>query len=65
MSYRIEDVVHENGRSWVLRKGPGWFEVYTTGITHSTRCGTFHFSARPGYALERAIEHAAKLATHN
>lgn len=63
MSYRIQDVVHENGCAWVLRKGPGWFEVYRTGLTHSTRCGTFHFSTRPAYALERAIEHAEKLAT--
>lgn len=36
MSYKEADIVHENGRLWVLRdKKYHCYTVYETGITHS------------------------------
>ena len=53
--YKVNQIAYENGKHWVLEKASGWFEVYTIGIIHSTRCATVHYSDRPQYALERAI----------
>ncbi len=36
MSYRLEDIVFEMGKHWVLSV-PNGYEVYRIGITHSTR----------------------------
>lgn len=52
MSYKLSDVVHENGRHWVLRVKAG-FEVYKDGVTHSTRCARIGWHGEAG--LEKAI----------
>lgn len=52
------DILHENGNHWVSReKGVGHFKVWEVRGCASYLCGTFHFSSRPEYALERAIKH--------
>lgn len=33
-SYKIEDIIHENGKFWVLRDKTG-YHVMHTGVTHS------------------------------
>ena len=52
---RINQIAYENGNHWVFKKAQGHYEIYKTGITHSTRCGIVHYSDKPLYALERAI----------
>ena len=52
MSYKLEDVVHESKGHWVLRIKDG-FEVYRTGVTHSTRCSQIGFTGDVG--LQKAI----------
>jgi hypothetical protein len=58
MSYREQDIVHEQGRHWVL-KVPTGFEVYRIGITHSTRVARIGW---PGtqQGLDRAIAECAR-----
>lgn len=56
--HKEADIAHENATHWVLRKGPGHFEVYRSGLTHSTRCAIVHFSSEPNRALARAITEA-------
>ena len=48
-------IIHENGLHWVSREGPGHFKVWEVTGVASYRRGTYHFSSRPEYALERAI----------
>lgn len=64
-SYREGDIMHENGRFWVLRVPgkKGCYQVLRTEVTHSIVRGTFHFSNRPDYALARAIEDCDKRAS--
>lgn len=42
MSYNLSNIVMEKGEYWALRvkKPSGYisYEVYKTGVTHSTRC---------------------------
>jgi hypothetical protein len=56
-------IVYEVGSYFITRKGTGWYEVWENGITSSTRKGTFHFSDKPDYALQRAREKADQLAS--
>ena len=35
MSYREEDIVHENGSAWVLKERDS-YTVFMSGVTHST-----------------------------
>ena len=35
MSYKEKDIIHENGKFWVLKNKEG-FHVMISGITHST-----------------------------
>ncbi len=37
MSYQEKDIAFECGQHWVLKLKMG-YEVYRTGVTHSTRC---------------------------
>lgn len=51
-------ITHERPNYWVRKctdKGPGWFEVYSIGVTHSTRCATIHYPSEPEKARTRAI----------
>lgn len=45
---RPEDILHETAHFWVLAVGKKGFEVYRTGLTHSTRV------ARIGHATEQS-----------
>ncbi len=49
MTYKLSDVVYEQGEYWVLRV-PSGFEVYRTGITHSTRCAQIGYVGNEGIA---------------
>ena len=51
-SYTEKDIAFEKGDYWVLKVATG-FEVYRTGITHSTRCAQIGFKGEAG--LQRAI----------
>ena len=51
--YKETDIAYEKGCFWVLNLGSKGFEVYKTGITHSTRCAVIGFSGQTG--LDRAI----------
>ena len=52
MTYELKDIVHESGPFWVLKVDHG-FDVYKTGVTHSTKCATIGFKGAEG--LARAI----------
>lgn len=56
-AYKLADVVHETAQHWVLRV-PGGFEVYKTGVTHSTRCAQIGFTGDEG--LQRAISECVR-----
>ena len=53
MSYKESDITYEKGPYWVLNTGLKGFEVYKTGITHSTRCAVIGYKGQNG--LDRAI----------
>lgn len=41
MSYRIEDIVLENKKGFVIKVAPNEYHMYEIGVTHSVRCGRF------------------------
>ena len=51
MSYKESDIAYEQGNFWVLNLGSKGFEVYKTGITHSTRCAVIGYSGSNGLTL--------------
>jgi hypothetical protein len=51
--YKESDIAYEKGPFWVLNLKAKGFEVYKTGITHSTRCARIGFTGAEG--LKRAI----------
>jgi hypothetical protein len=53
------DILYENGDFWVCRAGK-WFEVYRSGVTHSTRVATIGYEGQAG--LDRAKSEADKRA---
>ena len=55
MSYSVKQIAFEGSNHWVLDKGTGWFEVYKTGITASTKVATIHYSNDIELAKEKAI----------
>ncbi len=61
MKYLESDIAHENGKFWVLKlpKDKG-FQVYESGITHSTLRDTIGFPGQEG--LDKAIEKCDKRA---
>lgn len=56
-SYKLKDVVFEQGKHWVLRVDGG-YEVYRTGVTHSTRCAQIGYTGERG--LQKAIAEAQR-----
>ena len=54
-AYKLKDVKYEIGNFWVLKVEHG-YEVYKTGITHSTRCAQIGFKDEVG--LSKAIAEA-------
>ena len=58
MSYREEDIKHETKDFWVLDVGKKGYEVYKTGITHSTRVASIGHGPAPQLGLTRAITEA-------
>ena len=55
---RVKDIMHETPRYWVLRVPTG-YEVYKTGVTHSTRCAKIGWP-NSDKGLNRAISEANK-----
>ena len=53
MSYKLSDVVIEDGEYWVLRV-PFGFKVYETGVTHSTLRATIGHTGETGLNKARA-----------
>ncbi len=53
MTYREQNIKHETKDFWVLDVGAKGFEVYCTGITHSTRCAQIGYQGEVG--LNKAI----------
>lgn len=52
VSYQEKDIVYERGDYWVLMvPSKKHFEVYKTGITHSTRCAVIGYHGPKGLAL--------------
>lgn len=51
--YRESDIAYEKDPFWVLNLEAKGFEVYKTGITHSTRCAQIGYTGANGFA--RAI----------
>lgn len=47
-----QDIAHESPNHWVARKSYG-YEVYRTGVTHSTRVAQIGFTGAEG--LARAV----------
>lgn len=60
-SYTEKDVAYENDTHWVLDKGRVGFEVYKTGLTHSTRVASIGRSLGLPRAVEEADKRHAKL----
>jgi hypothetical protein len=58
VSYQEQDIKHETKNFWVLDCGKKGFEVYQTGITHSTRVASVGHGETLG--LPRAIQEADK-----
>lgn len=48
-------IVHETRDFWVLAVGARGFEVYRTGLTHSTRVASIGHGPGPNLGLQRAI----------
>jgi len=59
MSYRVEDIVHEQGQHWVLRVPTG-YEVYRIGVTHSTRVARIGRDSETFDGRGRAIAECAR-----
>ena len=59
---RGADVLHESGGYWVAAAKHG-FEVYKTGITHSTRCSIIGYEGQKG--LGKAIAECERRAKEN
>ena len=47
------DILYEAGKFWVMKSKIG-FEVYKSGITHSTRCGQFGYKGTVGFNKAKA-----------
>lgn len=64
-SYALKDVVHENGRFWVLRDRnlKGCFRVMRNEATYAVERAVFHYSTDPGRALNEAIENCDRRAS--
>lgn len=57
-SYKLDQIAYETKDFWVLDVGSRGFEVYRTGITHSTRVAQIGLGETLG--LPRAIAEANK-----
>lgn len=47
-----EDIIFESGNYWIFDAKQKGFEVYKSGITHSTRCAVIGFTGQAG--IDRA-----------
>ena len=54
---KLSDIKYETKNYWVKKTKHG-FEVYKTGVTHSTRCAIIGWSGEKG--LNKAITEADK-----
>ena len=53
MGYKEKDIMHEQGKHWVLKVQYG-YEVYRIEGTHSVRCGIIGYKGE--FGLQRAIK---------
>lgn len=60
MTYRLQDIVHETPRHFVLRVAKG-FEVYRIGATAAMRCAIIGYTGQKGF--ERAVQEAVRRET--
>lgn len=61
MAYKESDIAYESGDYWVLRTTScrfNGYEVYKTGITHSTRCAVIGYAGEIG--LNKAIAEVSR-----
>ena len=58
---KLENIVFESGKYFVLKTKHG-FEVYKSGITHSTRCATIGYKGEIG--IDKAIREIQKRQEH-
>ena len=47
------DILYENGKFWVCVSAKKGFEVYETGITHSTRCAIIGYEGKKGLEIAK------------
>lgn len=47
MSYKISDIVYEEGRFFALPYECG-YEVWENGVTHATKCATIGWKGKKG-----------------
>ena len=63
---RESEILYQIGPLWVCKgkHGIGHYEIWKDNyaVNHAVRVGTYHFSDRPDYALEREIQRANDLA---
>ena len=52
--YKESQIAYEKGIYWVLNLGKKGFEVYKTGITHSTRCAQIGYEGEKGLTRAKA-----------
>jgi hypothetical protein len=52
MMMQESDIIFESGNYWIFDAKQKGFEVYKTGITHSTRCAQIGWTGQVG--LDRA-----------
>jgi hypothetical protein len=52
MMMKESDIIFESGKYWIFNAKQKGFEVYKTGITHSTRCAQIGWTGQVG--LDRA-----------
>jgi hypothetical protein len=58
MMMKESDIIFESGNYWIFDAKQKGFEVYKTGITHSTRCAQIGWTGQVG--LDRAKQEIKK-----
>ena len=58
MPFTEDQIKYETTDYWVLEVGPRGYEVYESGLTHSTKVASIGLGDGPTLGLERAIKEA-------
>ena len=59
------DIVYERGDYWVSREDVGYYKIWRTGATCSTRVGTVCYSDDDAKAINKAIAECNRRADMN